>query len=250
MAYTKKEEARYIAHLDLTRVFDRALRRAEITVAFSEGFNPHPKISFGPPLPVGVTGRREFVDIDLQSPEDKPEEVFLKETVAKLQAQLPDGIQLTDYAIRPQGDKALMAVINLARYSTRVPFLVPVQPAAISAAWENWLSNAEVIGSRFLKGKKVERNIRPFVKRVSRWSQGETGETAAEATNEVMMLFDIVTGNSGSVRPLEVLASLRDLAGLPVDIAGVGTVREGLYIEQPGGLLLDPIEILFSRKEV
>jgi radical SAM-linked protein len=78
MAYTKKREARYIAHLDLARVFDRAIRRAQIEVAYSEGFNPHPKISFGPPLPVGVEGQREFVDIDLKRPPILLRSFFLK----------------------------------------------------------------------------------------------------------------------------------------------------------------------------
>jgi hypothetical protein len=59
-----------------------------------------------------------------------------------------------------------------------------------------------------------------------------------------MMQFDIITGNAGSVRPVEVLESLSDLEGLPVDIPGVYTLREGVYIEQSDGTLLDPIEIL------
>ncbi|NLI92402.1 MAG: DUF2344 domain-containing protein [Peptococcaceae bacterium] len=248
IAYTKKKEARYIAHLDLTRVFDRALRRSKIEVAFSEGFNPHPKISFGPPLPVGVEGQREFVDIDLKLPSDNPEAVFLKETVNQLQRQLPEGIELIDCGVRPQGDKALMAVINLARYRTRVPFLSSIGIEQILEGCRNWLSKEEVIGVRFQKGKRTERNIRPFVSRINVLSQEEsrkeTQDTDQIGNNEVTMIFDIVTGNSGSVRPIEVLESLKDLEELPVDLPGVYTVREGLYIEQPDGTLLDPIEVL------
>jgi radical SAM-linked protein len=233
MAYTKKQEARYIAHLDLTRVFDRALRRAQIDVAYSEGFNPHPKISFGPPLPVGVEGQREYVDIDLKLPADSEEEGYLAETVEKLQRQLPEGIALIGSKIRPQGDKALMAVINLARYETTVPFLEPQNPAQIEQACQSWLSRKEVIAVRVQKGKRVERNIRPYVSRIERISQ--------DNENEAVLLFDIITGNAGSVRPVEVLESLSSAEGLKVDLPGVYTTREGVYVELPDGSRLDPI---------
>lgn len=217
----------------MTRVFDRALRRARIDVAYSEGFNPHPKIAFGPPLPVGVESKREFVDIDLKGPEEGQEE-FLAEVVRKLQQQLPEGIELIDYGIRPQGDKAIMAVINLARYKLEVPFLEAVDKDNILQACQRWLAKEEIIGVRYQKGKRVERNIRPFVSRIDVLAQ--------EKEDEVKMLFDIVTGNAGSVRPVEVLESLKDLEGLPVDIPGVYTVREGLYIEQSDGKLVDPMK--------
>lgn len=237
MSYTKKNEARYIAHLDLTRVFDRALRRAQIDVAYSEGFNPHPKIAFGPPLPVGVESMREFVDIDMKDPEKKEQDIgdqaFLAETVAKLQQQLPEGIELMDYAIRPQGNKAIMAVVNLARFRTQVPFLEEVSQDQLKDACQRWLAKEEILGVRYQKGKRVERNIRPFVSRIEVLSQ--------EKEQEATMLFDIVTGNAGSVRPVEVLESLKEQEGLPVDVPGVYTIREGLYIEQSDGTLVDPL---------
>lgn len=241
MAYTKKNEARYIAHLDLTRVFDRALRRAQIDVAYSEGFNPHPKISFGPPLPVGVEGEREYVDIELKGPgKQESEQTFLAEAVRKLQKQLPAGIELLDYAIHPQGSKAIMAVVNLARYKTEVPFLEPLAPLRLKEACQNWLAKEEVSGVRFQKGKKIERNIRPYVSRIDIYPQ----ESASQAT----ALFDIATGNAGSVRPLEVLESLKLTEGLPVDTPGVCTTRVGLYIEQADGRLIDPLEMISGKQ--
>ena len=58
------------------------------------------------------------------------------------------------------------------------------------------------------------------------------------------MFFDLVTGNQGSVRPLEILASLAELEQLPVDLPGVAVVRVGLYVEQADGALLDPLLML------
>ena len=236
LAYTKKKEARYIAHLDLTRVFDRALRRAQIEVNYSEGFNPHPKISFGPPLPVGVEGVQEYVDIDLKEPESISRETCLKEAVGKLQKQLPEGVGLIGCGIRPEGSKALMAIITLARYKIIVPLNEKIDPLAVQEVCDRWLSRKEVIVIRCQKGKKSERNIRPFVKRIEVLSE--------EASMEIELRLDIKTGNEGSVRPLEVMQSISTIEGLPVDLAGISTIREGLYIEDKDGGMLDPIEYI------
>ncbi|MFA4886471.1 MAG: TIGR03936 family radical SAM-associated protein, partial [Desulfotomaculaceae bacterium] len=63
--YAKEGPARYISHLDLLRVFDRAARRGGLPVAYTQGFNPHPKMSFAAPLSVGTAGEAEFADMEL-----------------------------------------------------------------------------------------------------------------------------------------------------------------------------------------
>lgn len=120
IAYTKIEDARYIAHLDLTRVFERAIRRAEIKMSYSEGFNPRPKISFGFALAVGTEGEREYVDVDLQHDMD------LGEVLARVQEQLPPGIRLLQGRALDYGAKSLMAVLNAASYRIRVPMALPI----------------------------------------------------------------------------------------------------------------------------
>ena len=152
-------------------MFDRALRRAGIEVAFSEGFNPHPKIAFGPPLPVGVEGQCEYVDIDIKKIPgngDISDSAIVKEI---LQPELPEGIEILDSSILPQGSKALMAVINLACYRAEVPLLVPTEIDLLQKACKRWLDREEVIGVRIQKNKKVSRNIRLFVKDITVLSQ-------------------------------------------------------------------------------
>ena len=65
--FSKGEEVKYISHLDLQRAFQRALRRAEIDIAYSKGFNPHPKVSFATALSVGMTSDGEYVDVELNN---------------------------------------------------------------------------------------------------------------------------------------------------------------------------------------
>ncbi|HHV65144.1 MAG TPA: DUF2344 domain-containing protein [Peptococcaceae bacterium] len=260
LAYTKKDQAKYIAHLDLARVFARALRRADIAVAFSEGFNPHPKIAFGPPLPVGVEGEKEYVDIELKPLNfleertgnnlkagcqknkngekavwgDNPEvQKYLAEVVNKLQKQLPAGVVIRGYAFKPQGSKAITALVNLARYKTEVPFLEEVTSGRLEEACQNWLAKEEVLVVRLQKDKQYTRNIRPFVKNIAILSVKKRQAT---------LLFDIQIGNAGSVRPLEILESLKQQEGLPLDIPGAHITRLGLYIERKNGELVDPLD--------
>lgn len=220
--------------MDLTRVFDRALRRSGIEVAFSEGFNPHPKIAFGPPLPVGVEGEREYVDIGLKTTSESDEYSFAEKVLAVLQKQLPEGIEIVGFTILPQGSKALMAVINQACYRAEVPLLEPVDSMTLTNACQNWLSKEEVISVRFQKGKKVTRNIRPFVRTMTVISQ--------EKPDRYWLRFDIKTGNEGSVRPLEVLQSLSSSEGIQIDMDGIYIIRDGVYILQSNGEQLSPLD--------
>lgn len=76
--FTKKETAKYISHLDLTRCLIRAFRRTDIPLWYTEGFNPHPHLVFGLSLPLGVEGECEILDIRLDD-ESYPDERVLTE---------------------------------------------------------------------------------------------------------------------------------------------------------------------------
>ncbi|MEA1971705.1 MAG: TIGR03960 family B12-binding radical SAM protein [Candidatus Cloacimonadota bacterium] len=65
VTYEKSDWLQYISHLDLLRMIHRVLSSAKIPLAFSQGYNPHPKVAFGPPLPIGVQGLNEFFDVSL-----------------------------------------------------------------------------------------------------------------------------------------------------------------------------------------
>ena len=70
---TKGEEIRFISHLDYAALIERAIRRAKLPVAYSEGFNPHMKFSFASALAVGVTSEAEVMDVELSRPVAQPE---------------------------------------------------------------------------------------------------------------------------------------------------------------------------------
>ena len=74
LRYARFGPARFASHLDLGRALGRALRRAALPVAYSQGFHPLPKMAFGPPLPVGVESEAEFLELTLTR-ELAPEEI-------------------------------------------------------------------------------------------------------------------------------------------------------------------------------
>lgn len=87
-SFSKKGLMKYISHLDLMRLFTRALRRAELPLKISEGFNPHPKLSIKRALKLGVESENEEASIVLT------ETVSPLDFKARLQRQLPEGIEI------------------------------------------------------------------------------------------------------------------------------------------------------------
>jgi radical SAM family uncharacterized protein/radical SAM-linked protein len=88
IVYSRLGEVRFLSHLELIQVFFRVLTRLEASVMFSQGFNPTPKVSFSPALPVGTESLVEFLDVELKEPLGDPQE-FL----ARFNRQLPAGLE-------------------------------------------------------------------------------------------------------------------------------------------------------------
>jgi len=88
LVFCKGAEIKYISHLDLMRAWERALRRAGLPLAHSQGFNPRPRLFFAAALPVGFTGRAEMLDILLER------RMELHDFAARLRVQLPVGLWL------------------------------------------------------------------------------------------------------------------------------------------------------------
>jgi radical SAM-linked protein len=108
--FSRGEEVKYISHLDLMRMWQRVLQRADIPLAYSEGFNPHPRLALAAPLPVGVTAQSELMDIVCTrwvSPH-----TFI-DTISR---QLPPGIKALQAYPVPQTMPSLQSSVSYAEY--------------------------------------------------------------------------------------------------------------------------------------
>ena len=146
LRYERDERVKYVSHLDFVRVFGRAIRRAHIPVAYSEGFNPHPLLGFALPLSVGYTSECEIIEITL-SEEMAPEE--LKE---RLNDVLPDGIRI----LSAHEGKSNMKKLDIAVYNV----FPEKTPSGIAA----FLSMEEILIDKKTKSGIKECDIRPDIK--------------------------------------------------------------------------------------
>lgn len=120
--YTKQGRVRFISARDLSSVWERALRRAEIPIAYSQGYTPHPKVSFPDALPVGFASTGEYAELTLATDIDPGT------GLARLSATLPTGMDITTYLIVPDGAR------RLAKYLQATLWEIAWEPDASVAA--------------------------------------------------------------------------------------------------------------------
>ena len=114
LRFSRGEEVKYISHLDLMRLWERALRRARIPLTYSEGFTPHPRLSLAAPLPIGVTSEAELMDIILQK---RVSPYFLIRTLGQ---QLPLGIDILEVQQVPLVFPSLQSQLRYTEYHVDV----------------------------------------------------------------------------------------------------------------------------------
>ena len=114
ISFSRAEEVKYISHLDLMRLWERALRRAAIPMAYSQGFSPHPKISLAAPLAIGVTSEGEVMDILLQR---RVSPYFFIKVVSE---QLPSGIDIMGVEQVSLAAPSLQSQVREAEYRVEV----------------------------------------------------------------------------------------------------------------------------------
>ncbi len=157
MWFGKVGEMSLISHLDLVRLFDRAIRRAALPISFTGGYHPGPKISIANALSLGITSNGEIVDFELT------EEVDLEEFRTKLAAQLPENIPI--YKVEDVNLKSLTA----SRLLDRAEYLITVEATGQdnldTATWQQWIetinNSQEIMWEKFTKsGKKKIINLR------------------------------------------------------------------------------------------
>ncbi|MCR5005080.1 MAG: TIGR03936 family radical SAM-associated protein [Clostridiales bacterium] len=115
IGFTKTGILKFIGHLDLLRTFQRAFRRAEVPLAYSQGFNPHPLLSFANPLALGMTSEDEYADITLETEMDD------QELVQRMNAVLPPGLSLTRCVSLPERYETAMALVTASTYRITFP---------------------------------------------------------------------------------------------------------------------------------
>lgn len=155
LRYRRGASMRWTGHLDLVRIWTRLLRRAEVPVAFSQGFHPHPRISFSPPLPVGMQSEDEYIDIDLAV------EITADELFKRLCRAAPDDLEPVEVVLSSNRLESLAGRVR------RMEYLLPVEGNGSRTGKLTSFLASESVPIRRVRGKKVrDVDLRPFVEMV------------------------------------------------------------------------------------
>jgi radical SAM-linked protein len=191
VVFSTDDTVKYVGHLDMHRTWERAIRRAALPLAYSQGFNPQPRLHFAAALPVGFTGRAEVADVYLN------EELDPTEFTARLAAALPPGIRPAAAEPVAREIPSLQSQVTGATY--RVEVETDEDDDEFAARLAEFLARPEAWRER-RKGKDVSHyNLRPLVQELV-----YTGCTGYGQSFTVTMAAE--PGATG--RPDELLAEL------------------------------------------
>lgn len=156
--FTKYGDMIYISHLDVQRLFQRVFRRAGIELTFSQGFNPHPKMSYGNALALGIESFGEYVDIEIE------DDISPDELIKRINSELPDGMEFVKCIQLQGGEKSLAANIEYGKYEFIIPNINKNDFEFINGKISEIINMDEILVSKKnKKGKIVELNIRPLI---------------------------------------------------------------------------------------
>ncbi len=180
--FEKMGRMSWFSHLDLQNTMQRALRRAQLPVAYSQGFNPHVLTSFATALSVGCQSRGEVMEVEMAG------EISPEEFAEKLNACLPDGLKVRRCASVPDSAPALMAKVAEAGYDITAP------NADLTQAVEAFLKAEEVMVEKRSKTKTRLVNIRPMVHEITCAFDGKDSRLSMvlEQTNANALKVELV----------------------------------------------------------
>jgi radical SAM-linked protein len=231
--YAKRGPLRFTSHRDFARAFERALRRAAVPIAFSQGFTPHPKISYASAAPTGVGSEAEYLEIGLQAPVDP---AALR---VALDAALSPGLDVLD-AVVATGGTSLADRIEASRWRIELPGIgEPVAEQAVTA----FRAAGEVLVERMTKQGRRSFDARAAVITldVSGPAAERSGAPSGADGTPCAILDLVVRQVTPAVRPDDVLSGLRVVAGLEPPVPPrVTRLAQGSLT--PQGEIVDPLD--------
>lgn len=220
LSFTKQGFSRYTSHLDLLRLFKRAFKRSGIPLAYSQGYNPHPKMSFAQPLSLGYLAKDEILEFQL----DRPMET--KEILRLMRIAMPMGISISyckELDIKP---KSLASIVEGAKYIVKYPYSWE-QMTGLNNPLETieyYLNQEEIIAKKRQKKTKalVDIDIKPMISFI---------RTSDENQSPFALEMNLRAGSESNLSPELVISSFNDFAKLKVNREDIEVEREFLYFQ-------------------
>ena len=170
-AFQKNKEISYTSHLDVQRTLQRAFRRANLPLAYSKGFNPHPKLSFATALATGYTSDGEWFEVELDRPIEP--QAFIE----RVNPALPDGMRVVEAFEADDSINTLSKLIRAARYELTVHFDGAVAQQDVRSALDSIMGSEPVIVDKKTKSGIKPTDIRPDILEASVKEVSDTSAT-------------------------------------------------------------------------
>jgi radical SAM-linked protein len=222
--YAKRGRLRFTSHRDFSRAFERAVFRARIPMAYSSGFNPHPRISYAGAAPTGSASEAEYLEIALA------QEVDPADVHTALDEALPDGLDVLEVVVSRGG--SLADRLEASHWRLVLP---GVTGEAAADAVEKFLATDEVLVQRMTKKGLRTFNCREAVVSL-------TSHVAEVSGRECAILDVVLRHGTPSVRPDDILAGLREVAGLDAGSAPLHERQAQGPLDPLTGTVGDPLE--------
>ena len=229
MQITKEKDIRFISHLEYVRTIERAIRRAKLPAAYSEGFNPHLKFSLASALGVGVVSLAEFVEIELAEPMEA------EAAVQKMAAALPRGIRILAADVAATNAPALMASAGGADYSVTLPYTgAYVEPVT---AFNEADSVIYAKAAPKLRNKVKEIDVKFYIPQAS--CEGDL----------LTLTFSCRITPNGSMKAVDLLKTLNQHFGMEMPVEKADITRLDLYRVTAAGGRLPMLEAMYTVEQ-
>lgn len=211
MQITKDRDIRFISHLEYVRTIERAIRRAKLPAAYSEGFNPHLKFSLASALGVGVVSYTEFVEIELAEPMEV-------ELAAKaLDKALPRGIRVLAADAVANNTAALMAEAAGASYVVALPYDKDISEAVEAYNEAESLLFKKAAPKRKEKFKEID--VKFYIPKLH----------VEQSDGKISFSFDCKITPTGSMKAVDLLNALNEAYNLDLPVEMADIERHTLY---------------------
>ncbi len=215
LKYGRGADVRYVSHLDMLKLFDRAARRGGIPMAYSIGFNPHPKFVFGMPLPVGVTSEAEYVDVELSEPMDEGE------LIARFNTAFPPSVTVFEARRLPKGAENIMKSVIASEYRVTVAFKGIGVSEGIDGMVKLLAAKDPLVVMKRTKSGTRETDIMPMIVSLKELSKEDCPEGIGLLENEAVIKITTAAGNINNLRPELAITSLAEKCGFEAVVKSI-----------------------------
>ena len=219
--YAKTGPLKFIGHLDIMRYYQKAIRRANLDVTYSNGFSPHQQITFAAPLALGVTSQGEYFDAEMNSVTTS------REMVAQLNTAMAEGMEILDIVLLPETAKTAMAIVDgsdyLIEFNEDVTYAQTLKNAIL-----DFSNQTEINIIKTTKKSEKEVNIKHMIYEISLREEG-------------IYMF-LATGSVENLKPELVMEALYEYAKIPYFKYDYLVHRLETYMKNDEGKLVSLLE--------